>query len=135
MTKSSITRDELNEVIATYGKHHIAHRMAIVLLAAMDSEPVAYIFKHPAGRLFWSLTDESNKGHDDVMPVYAAPQPALVVPEGYVLAPKKPTVDMICAVRDYVAPLAGLDAFEAAYMAMLQAVDTSRNPASEGLKD
>ncbi|WAU42255.1 hypothetical protein NOZ09_001258 [Klebsiella pneumoniae] len=43
-------------------------------LAAMDSEPVAYIFKHPAGRLFWSLTDESNKGHDDVMPVYAAPQ-------------------------------------------------------------
>ncbi|MDR4579266.1 DUF551 domain-containing protein [Klebsiella pneumoniae] len=38
-----------------------------------DSEPVAYIFKHPAGRLFWSLTDESNKGHDDVMPVYAAP--------------------------------------------------------------
>ncbi|EPM7745710.1 dATP/dGTP pyrophosphohydrolase domain-containing protein [Klebsiella pneumoniae] len=42
----------------------------------MDSEPVAYIFKHPAGRLFWSLTDESNKGHDDVMPVYASPQPA-----------------------------------------------------------
>lgn len=46
--------------------------------AAMDSEPVAYIFKHPAGRLFWSLTDESNKGHDDVMPVYASPQPAPV---------------------------------------------------------
>lgn len=45
----------------------------------MDSEPVAFIFKHPAGRLFWSLTDESNKGHDDVMPVYAAPQPALIV--------------------------------------------------------
>lgn len=39
-----------------------------------DSEPVAYIFKHPAGRLFWSLTDESNKGHDDVMPVYDSPQ-------------------------------------------------------------
>lgn len=39
MTKSTITRDELNEVIATYGKHHIAHRMANVLLAAMDSEP------------------------------------------------------------------------------------------------
>lgn len=40
MTKSTTTRDELNEVIATYGKHHIAHRMANVLLAAMDSEPV-----------------------------------------------------------------------------------------------
>ncbi len=44
-----------------------------------DSEPVAYIFKHPAGRLFWSLTDKSNKGHDDVMPVYASPQPAPIV--------------------------------------------------------
>ena len=41
MTKSTITRDELNEVIATYGKHHIAHQMANALLAAMDSEPVA----------------------------------------------------------------------------------------------
>ncbi|MCY2356402.1 DUF551 domain-containing protein [Klebsiella pneumoniae] len=44
-----------------------------------DSEPVAYIFKHPAGRLFWSLTDKSNKGHDDVMPVYASQQPAPIV--------------------------------------------------------
>lgn len=51
--------------------------------AAMDSEPVAYIFKHPSGKLFWALwalTDESNKGRRDVMPVYAAPQPAPVVP-------------------------------------------------------
>ena len=54
----------------------IAYRM---LLSTMDSEPVAYIFKHPAGRLFWSLTDKSNKGHDDVMPVYASPQPAPIV--------------------------------------------------------
>ncbi|HIE9268544.1 TPA: hypothetical protein ACXP8R_001412 [Klebsiella quasipneumoniae subsp. quasipneumoniae] len=46
-----------------------------------DSEPVAYIFKHPAGRLFWALTDESNKGQNDVMPVYASPQPAPVVPD------------------------------------------------------
>lgn len=46
----------------------------------VDSEPVAYIFKHPAGRLFWALTDESNKGQSDVIPVYAAPQPAPVVP-------------------------------------------------------
>ncbi|WP_438442011.1 hypothetical protein [Klebsiella pneumoniae] len=49
MTKSSITRDELNEVIATYGKHHIAHRMAIVLLAAMDSEPVAEVLSNRPG--------------------------------------------------------------------------------------
>ena len=53
--------------------------LASMALVAMDSEPVAYIFKHPAGRLFWSLTDKSNKGHDDVMPVYASPQPAPIV--------------------------------------------------------
>lgn len=48
--------------------------------AAMDSEPDAYIFKHPSGKLFWVLTDESNKGRRDVMPAYASPQPAPVVP-------------------------------------------------------
>jgi len=42
-------------------------------------EPVAYIFKHPAGKLFWALTDESNKGQSDVIPVYATP-PSLVIP-------------------------------------------------------
>lgn len=49
-------------------------------ISLVNSEPVAYIFKHPAGRLFWALTDESNKGQNDVMPVYASPQPAPVVP-------------------------------------------------------
>ncbi|GKQ09133.1 hypothetical protein [Klebsiella quasipneumoniae] len=55
----------------------IVRELAAFRLAAMDSEPVAYIFKHPAGRLFWALTDESNKGQSDVMPVYAAPQTAV----------------------------------------------------------
>ncbi|HEG2094138.1 TPA: DUF551 domain-containing protein, partial [Escherichia coli] len=41
--------------------------------------PVAYIFKHPAGKLFWALTDESNKDQSDVIPVYAA-HPVPVVP-------------------------------------------------------
>ena len=48
--------------------------------AVPEVGPVAYIFKHPAGRLFWSLTDESNKGQNDVMPVYASPAPAFVPP-------------------------------------------------------
>ncbi|EOF6236056.1 DUF550 domain-containing protein [Salmonella enterica] len=48
-------------------------KLARIALAALEAEPVAYIFKHPAGELFWSLTDESNKGQNDVMPVYAAP--------------------------------------------------------------
>ncbi|ENT4899684.1 DUF550 domain-containing protein [Salmonella enterica] len=50
-----------------------AEELARIALASLEAEPVAYIFKHPAGELFWSLTDESNKGQNDVMPVYAAP--------------------------------------------------------------
>ncbi|EOH2999449.1 hypothetical protein ACL0YQ_000964 [Citrobacter freundii] len=49
-------------------------------IAAFGAEPVAYIFKHPSGRLFWALTDESNKGQSDVMPVYAAPPAPVSVP-------------------------------------------------------
>ncbi|GCT53243.1 putative phage protein [Escherichia coli] len=50
-----------------------------IALASLEAEPVAYIFKHPAGKLFWALTDESNKEQSDVIPVYAAP-PVPVVP-------------------------------------------------------
>lgn len=51
-----------------------------VALASLEADPVAYIFKHPAGKLFWALTDESNKEQADVIPVYAA-APASVVPD------------------------------------------------------
>ncbi|EFH1496295.1 DUF551 domain-containing protein [Escherichia coli] len=54
--------------------------LARIALASLEAEPVAYIFKHPAGKLFWSLTDESNKEQADVIPVYAA-APASVVPD------------------------------------------------------
>lgn len=64
MTKSTITRDELNEVIATYGKHHIAHRMANLLLAAMDSEPVElpldYLHGHKDGLEWAAQLAEAN---------------------------------------------------------------------------
>ncbi|EBL0240709.1 DUF551 domain-containing protein, partial [Salmonella enterica] len=53
---------------------------ARIALAALEADPVAYIFKHPAGKLFWALTDESNKEQADVIPVYAA-APASVVPD------------------------------------------------------
>ncbi|HCA6909032.1 TPA: DUF551 domain-containing protein [Klebsiella pneumoniae] len=88
---SKLTRERLEKIKSwreTYGAGsnvmlpaEEAEELARMALSAMDSEPVAYIFKHPAGRLFWSLTDESNKGHDDVMPVYASPQPAPEYPE------------------------------------------------------
>nr|WP_279084132.1 hypothetical protein [Kluyvera ascorbata] len=51
------------------------------LLVSREVVPVAYIFKHPAGKLFWALTDESNKGQSDVMPVYAAPPAPVVLPK------------------------------------------------------
>ncbi|EEV6584069.1 TPA: DUF551 domain-containing protein [Escherichia coli] len=54
--------------------------LARITLASLEAEPVAYIFKHPAGKLFWALTDESNKEQPDVIPVYAA-APASVVPD------------------------------------------------------
>lgn len=51
-----------------------------IALASLEAKPVAYIFKHPAGKLFWALTDESNKEQPDVIPVYAD-SPAPVVPD------------------------------------------------------
>ncbi|MBJ7224750.1 DUF551 domain-containing protein [Escherichia coli] len=54
--------------------------LARIALASLEADPVAYIFKHPAGKLFWALTDESNKDQSDVIPVYAA-APASVVPD------------------------------------------------------
>ncbi|EOH3249017.1 hypothetical protein ACL1KF_000170 [Klebsiella aerogenes] len=87
-SKLTISRDRLAE-IAQFGfssaitpaNDFEIKELARMALAAMDSEPVAYIFKHPSGKLFWALTDESNKGRRDVMPVYAAPLPAPVVSE------------------------------------------------------
>ncbi|WLP42561.1 DUF551 domain-containing protein [Escherichia coli] len=51
-----------------------------IALASLEAEPVAYIFKHPAGKLFWALTDKSNKDQSDVIPVYAA-SPAPIASE------------------------------------------------------
>lgn len=83
MTKSTITRDELNEVIATYGKHHIAHRMANALLAAMDSEPVAWTWHY---REQWHVTNDERRaefvakdGDVAVLPLYRHAQPVPVV--------------------------------------------------------
>ncbi|HAI4689364.1 TPA: DUF551 domain-containing protein [Escherichia coli] len=58
----------------------IERRAYEIALASLEAEPVAYIFKHPAGKLFWALTDESNKEQPDVIPVYAD-SPAPVVPD------------------------------------------------------
>ncbi|UYK35098.1 hypothetical protein OCM00_24535 [Klebsiella pneumoniae] len=92
-------------------------------ISLVNSEPVAYIFKHPAGRLFWALTDESNKGHDDVMPVYARPQPA---PEEWTIA------DAVKFCKETGRQDAGsaMDAWNACRAAMLHA---GNSPAKNGV--
>lgn len=60
-------------------RDNIERRAYEIALASLEADPVAYIFKHPAGKLFWALTDESNKDQSDVIPVYAA-HPVPVVP-------------------------------------------------------
>ncbi|EYZ91330.1 hypothetical protein BvCmsKSP091_01802 [Escherichia coli] len=61
-------------------RDNIERRAYEIALESLEAEPVAYIFKHPAGKLFWALTDESNKEQPDVIPVYAD-SPAPVVPD------------------------------------------------------
>ncbi|EOM3422898.1 DUF551 domain-containing protein [Escherichia coli] len=87
---SAITKDRLLTIKQwreTYGPGsnvvlpaEEAEELARIALASLEAEPVAYIFKHPAGKLFWALTDESNKEQPDVIPVYAD-SPAPVVPD------------------------------------------------------
>ncbi|HDY2161706.1 TPA: DUF551 domain-containing protein [Escherichia coli] len=72
---------EIKERIGSLDVRDNIERLAYeIALASLEAEPVAYIFKHPAGKLFWALTDESNKEQPDVIPVYAD-SPAPVVPE------------------------------------------------------
>ncbi|EKM7144064.1 DUF551 domain-containing protein [Escherichia coli] len=85
-----------------------------IALASLEAEPVAYIFKHPAGKLFWALTDERNKEQSDVIPVYAAP-PVPVVPE------EKPMPNPLKMYAvDAVAAIAEVRGWNACRTAMLQ---------------
>lgn len=93
-----------------------AEELARIALASLEAEPVAYIFKHPAGKLFWALTDESNKEQADVIPVYAAP-PVPVVPE------EKPMPNPLKMYAvDAVAAIAEVRGWNACRAAMLQGI-------------
>ena len=82
-------------------------------LASLEAEPVAYIFKHPAGKLFWALTDESNKEQPDVIPVYAAPPVPVVSEEKPMPNPLKMyAVDDVAA----IAEVRGWNAYRAAML-------------------
>ena len=95
--------------------------LARIALASLEAEPVAYIFKHPAGKLFWALTDESNKDQSDVIPVYSAP-PVPVVPE------EKPMPNPLSMYAvDAVAAIAEVRDWNACRAAMLQSGNFREN--------
>lgn len=119
----------LNELITNI---EFAARVPVEVVRAMaaelqkrreadSAEPVAYIFKHPDGKLFWALTDESNKEQSDVIPVYAA-HPVPVVPE------EKPMPNPLKMYAvDAVAAIAEVRGWNACRAAMLQAEPVSNS--------
>ncbi|MCM7780400.1 DUF551 domain-containing protein [Enterobacter ludwigii] len=106
-----------------------AEELARIALASLEAEALAYIFKHPAGRLFWSLTDESNKGQSDVMPVYTAPPAPVSVPDESAVellaTDLMKRIDKITGERHSVATLSSLrvSIVESCRAAMLQGAD------------
>ncbi|HAL6444352.1 TPA: DUF551 domain-containing protein, partial [Escherichia coli] len=113
---------EIKERISSLDvRDNIERRAYEIALASLEADPVAYIFKHPAGKLFWALTDESNKEQSDVIPVYAAP-PVPVVPE------EKPMPNPLKMYAvDAVAAIAEVRGWNACRAAMLQAEPVSNS--------
>lgn len=113
---------EIKERISSLDvRDNIERRAYEIALASLEAEPVAYIFKHPDGKLFWALTDESNKEQSDVIPVYAAP-PVPVVPE------EKPMPNPLKMYAvDAVAAIAEVRGWNACRAAMLQSGNFREN--------
>ncbi|WP_407330144.1 hypothetical protein [Klebsiella pneumoniae] len=104
MTKSTITREQLEEWVAQFdedGGCDATDRQLEALirhsLAAMDSEPVAEVLSNRPGN------DTSTI--DRALPVgtqlYLHAQPEPVVPDGYVMVPKEPTDEMLAAAKEW----------------------------------
>ncbi|HFU2210124.1 TPA: DUF551 domain-containing protein [Escherichia coli] len=113
---------EIKERISSLDvRDNIERRAYEIALASLEADPVAYIFKHPAGKLFWALTDESNKDQSDVIPVYAAP-PVPVVPE------EKPMPNPLSMYAvDAVAAIAEVRGWNACRAAMLHSAEPASN--------
>lgn len=88
--------DDLND---RYAPPVVVRELARMALAAIDSEPVVFTdernLHHIAmGRETSLIWGKQNSEAGDV-PLYRHPQPAPVVPDGYVLVPKEPTRQMM----------------------------------------
>ncbi|MDI6995244.1 hypothetical protein QMO30_09980 [Klebsiella pneumoniae] len=113
MTKSTITRERLEKIKSwreTYGTGsnvmlpaEEAEALALIALAAMDSEPVA--LKPELAKVIYHFRDW-NEGFPVerfkadyviswMLANYPPAQPAPLVPDGYVMVPKEPTEAMM----------------------------------------
>lgn len=140
MTKSTITRERI-ELIANFHRamtlppsHDEIEELARIALAAMDSEPVAYISKSDFDAGYPHILARRDFNKACTMAVYAA-QPAPIVPEE---KPIPNTLSMYAV--DAVAAIAEVNGWNACRAAMLerQLVDrvdekslTSINPAPD----
>ncbi|EPY4035931.1 MULTISPECIES: hypothetical protein [Klebsiella] len=120
MTKSTITREQLEEWVAQFdedGGCDATDRQLEALirqsLAAMDSEPVAYISKSDFDAGYPHILARRDFNKACTMPVYAA-QPAPVVPEE---KPIPNTLSMYAV--DAVAAIAEVKGWNACRTAML----------------
>ncbi len=120
-TDKELIKEIKERISSSDVRDNIERRAYEIALASLEADPVAYIFKHPAGKLFWALTDESNKEQSDVIPVYAAP-PVPVVPE------EKPMPNPLKMYAvDAVAAIAEVRGWNACRAAMLQAEPVSNS--------
>ncbi|GAB7579311.1 DUF551 domain-containing protein [Escherichia coli] len=132
---TTMTREDQKQVLIDTANHVInrdntspysenLRELARIALASLEAEPIAYIFKHPAGKLFWALTDESNKEQPDVIPVYAD-SPAPVVPDEIDVNDVPRAVTYFKTHRDCYA-----DGWNACRAAMLQSGNFRENKSS-----
>lgn len=115
MTKSTITRERVVALIAEHSYDSALVDALKHLLAAMDSEPVAYISKSDFDAGYPHILARRDFNKACTMPVYAA-QPAPVVPEE---KPIPNTLSMYAV--DAVAAIAEVKGWNACRAAMLQA--------------
>lgn len=97
MTKSTITRERAQQIFLGNGPEPSAseeRELARMALAAMDSEPVAYISKSDFDAGYPHILARRDFNKACTMPVYAA-QPAPVVPENCVTAEHRRVIEML----------------------------------------
>lgn len=100
MTKSTITRERAQQIFLGNGPEPSAseeRELARMALAAMDSEPVAVCIVEDGQMCPDGFGECDHSLPDGTHELFAAPQPAPVVPDGYVMVPKEPTEEMLQA--------------------------------------